>query len=148
MAMPRQATFPVQQAESVTLAATPNAVPLARRLVSEVARQWHLPQELTEDAELVISELSTNAVKQTAYFNEARGINEVGHVKLRLRWTLPSLFTEVWDINPLLPVRKTAAEDDTGGRGLGIIEFVCERWAAFHCPEGGKIVWTEQRLQG
>jgi anti-sigma regulatory factor (Ser/Thr protein kinase) len=147
MRMPRQAFFPVKQAETVTLAATANAVPLARRLVVEVARQWHLPQELTENAELVISELATNALKATQYFNEARDIKDVGRIKIRLRWTHPSLFTEVWDINPLLPMRKSANDEDTGGRGLGIIEFVCERWAAYHCQEGGKLVWTEQKLQ-
>ncbi len=146
MEMPRQAFFPVKQAESVTLAATANAVPLARRLVVEVARQWHLPQSLAEDAELVISELTTNAFKATQFFNEACGLHEVGRIKLRLRWTLPSLFAEVWDINPLLPVRKSASDQDTCGRGLGIIEFLCTNWAAFHCKEGGKLVWTEQRI--
>lgn len=123
-------------------------MPLARRLVGKVARHWHLPQAFTEDAELVISELTTNALKATQSFNEARGLHDVGRLKLRLPWTLPSLFTEVWDINPLLLVRKSAEEEDTGGRGLGIVEFVCERWAAFHCREGGKLVGAEQRLRG
>jgi anti-sigma regulatory factor (Ser/Thr protein kinase) len=147
MGMPQKASFPAKEAEAVTLAATTNAVPLARRLVTEVARHWRLPKEFAEDAELVISELTTNAVKQTKYFNEARGLKEMGHIRLRLCWTLPRLFTEVWDINPLLPVRRSAAEEDTGGRGLGIVEFVCEQWAAFHCREGGKIVRAEQKLR-
>lgn len=146
MGMPRQAFFPVKQAESVTLAATANAVPFARRLVADVARQWHLPPDLAEDAELVISELATNAVKATQFFNAARGLEETGRIKLRLRWTTPSLFTEVWDINPLLPTRKDASEEDVSGRGLGIIEFICVRWATVHCEDGGKLVWTEQRL--
>jgi len=146
MGMPRQAFFPVKQAESVTLAATTNAVPFARRLVADIARQWHLPRDLAEDAELVTSELTTNAVKATHFFKAARGLEEIGRIKLRLRWTTPSLFTEVWDINPLLPMRKSASEEDTSGRGLGIVEFVCARWAAFHCEDGGKLVWAEQRL--
>lgn len=146
MGMPRQAFFPVKQTESVTLAATPNAVPLARRLVTEVARQWRLPGDLSEDAELVISELTTNAIKATQFFNVARGVEGAGRVKIRLRWTFPSLFTEVWDINPLLPARRNAREEDISGRGLGIVEFVCVRWAAVHCENGGKFVWAEQRL--
>lgn len=147
MGMPRQAFFPVKQAEAVTLAATANAVPFARRIVADITRQWHLPRDLAEDAELVTSELTTNAVKATQFFNAARGLEEVGRIRLRLRWTTPSLFTEVWDINPLLPARKSAGEQDTGGRGLGIVEFVCARWAAGHCEDGGKLVWAEQRLQ-
>src|SRR5262249_27032599 len=146
MEMPQQAFFPAKQSEAVTLAAMSNAVPLARRLVTEVARHWHLPRDLVENAELVVSELFTNALKATQSFNEARGLHEVGRIKLRLHWKLPSLFTEVWDINPLLPVRKDASAEDTSGRGLGIIEFVCTNWVALHCKEGGKLVRAEQRL--
>lgn len=142
---PAQACFPADQHQAVTLVAVPNAVPLARRLVTEVARHWRLPADITESAELVISELATNALKATDVFHQARGIPEVGRIKLRLRWAQPSLFTEVWDINPLLPVRKAADTLDTGGRGLGIIEFLCANWSAYRCREGGKVVWAEQR---
>lgn len=141
-----RAIFPVQPGQMLTLAAIPNSVPLARRLVSEVARRWRLSPAFGEDAELVISELVTNAVRATQAFHQARGLPEVGRVKVRLRWTRPSLVTEVWDINPLLPVRKPARDDAESGRGLGIIEMLCANWAAHYCPEGGKVVWAEQRL--
>jgi anti-sigma regulatory factor (Ser/Thr protein kinase) len=99
-----------------------------------------------EDAELVASELATNAVRATHEFHRARGLAAAGRIKLRLRWNRPSLVTEVWDINPLLPVRKSAGDDAESGRGLGIIEMLCADWAAHYCPEGGKVVWAEQRL--
>lgn len=142
--MPR--TFPVKQSELVTLAAVSNAVPLARRLSREVARHWRLPQELADNNEQVVSELVTNAVKATHDFNQARGLTGVGRVRFRFRWSDPSLFTEVWDINPLLPVPRQASDDDESGRGLGIIEYMCANWSAFHYTEGGKFVWTELRL--
>jgi anti-sigma regulatory factor (Ser/Thr protein kinase) len=104
----------------VTLAAITNSVPLARRLVREVTRHWHLPDELADNAGLIMSELATNAVKATVEYHAARGIPEVGRIKLSLRWNRPNLVTEVWDINPLLPVRKQAGEDAESGRGLGI----------------------------
>ncbi|GAA4635368.1 hypothetical protein GCM10023196_080570 [Actinoallomurus vinaceus] len=55
--MPVQAFFPAKQHEAVTLAATSNAVPLARRLVAEVTRHWRLPTDLRENAEFIMSEL-------------------------------------------------------------------------------------------
>lgn len=143
---PSVAFFPARQDEAISLAATPNAVPLARRLVREVARHWHLPAELIDDTETIVSELATNALKATRVFHTAMGITEVGRIRIRLRWSDPSLFTEVWDINPVVPTKRQANELDLDGRGLGIIEILCARWASVRCKEGGKYVWTEQRL--
>lgn len=140
------AYFPAKQTEAVSLAALTNAVPLARRLAAEVTRHWRLPGSIKENHEVVISELTTNALKATQAFHMAQGIRDVGRIKLKLRWVEPSLFTEVWDINPLLPTRREAGEDDISGRGLELIEFMCHRWSAAPCKEGGKLVWAEQRL--
>lgn len=111
-----------------------------------MTRHWRLPVDLRENAELITSELATNALKATRAFHEAMGIAEVGCIKLRLRRTDPSLVIEVWDINPVLPVKREADAYDTGGRGLGIIEFLCHRWDAVRCRGGGKLVWAEQRI--
>jgi hypothetical protein len=143
---PPQAFFPASRSEALTLVAVSNAIPLARRITAEVARHWRLPKLFVEDHEVIVSELVTNALNATLKFHKARGITEYGRIKLKLYWNAPRLFTQVWDINPLLPVRREAEEEDTNGRGLGIIEFLCERWDAVHCPEGGKLVWTEQVL--
>ncbi|MCO5998923.1 ATP-binding protein [Actinoallomurus rhizosphaericola] len=143
---PHQACFPIRQHEAVTLAAVPNAVSLARRLVAEVTRHWCLPDELIEGTVLITSELVTNAIKATDVFHQATGVSEIGRVKLRLRLNRPSLFTEVWDINPVLPTKRRADALDTNGRGLGIIECLCVNWSAAHCRQGGKLVRAEQRL--
>ena len=143
---PPQGVFLANRSEAVTLVAVSNAAPLARRLAAEVARHWRLPEFLVKDHAVVVSELTTNAVKATQDFHKARGIPTVVRIKLKLRWNAPSLYTETWDINPLLPVRHEAHDDDISGRGLGIIEFLCERWDTIHCREGGKLVWTEQKL--
>jgi hypothetical protein len=70
----------------VTLIAVPSAVSLARRLSAEVARHWHLPKSFVEDHEVIVAELTTNALKATLAFHEARGINTVGRIKLKLQW--------------------------------------------------------------
>lgn len=144
--IPHQAVFPTKPNEAVTLAAITNSVSLARRLVGEVTRHWQLPRELAADTVVITSELVTNAVKATHDFHKARGITEVGRVKIRLRWAAPSLFIEVWDINPLLPEKRDVGELDESGRGLGIVEFMCHTWSAARCREGGKLVWAEQRI--
>lgn len=143
---PVMAHFPANRDEAVTLVAVSNAVPLARRLSGEVARHWHLPKLFIEDHETIVSELVTNALKATLAFQEACGVNEVGRIKFKLRLNMSSLFTEVWDINPVLPVRRETDDFSENGRGLGIIEFMCHRWSAAPCREGGKLVWTEQKL--
>ncbi|MEV5703718.1 ATP-binding protein [Actinoallomurus sp. NPDC052274] len=142
---PHQACFPIHRHEAVTLAAVPNAVSLARRLVAEVTLHWRLPDELVESTVLITSELVTNAIKATEVFQQTTGASDIGCVKLRLRLNRPSLFTEVWDINPVLPTKRQANALDTNGRGLGIIECLCVNWSAVHCREGGKLVWAEQR---
>lgn len=130
---------------SAELISVPNAVGLSRRLVGEWLRHWGITGEIAESTQLITSELVTNAVRVTEDFYKAAGLPRVGRVRLNLRWTAPSLFTEVWDINPLLPVRKEAGEGDESGRGLELIEFLCRDWGAYYA-EQGKIVWAEQRI--
>ena len=50
---------------TLVLVATPNAASLARALVRLVLTQWGL-RDVVDDAELVASELATNAVQATA----------------------------------------------------------------------------------
>lgn len=144
MSMPRHAQFPANEAETVTLLALGSAVPLGRRLVAEVGRRWRIPSTAAEDHQLVLSELLTNAINATRSFNQEHGIRDPGRVKFKLRWRFPCLITAVWDINPLIPVRRAPSLMATNGRGLDIIEYFCERWNALPCREGGKLVWAEQ----
>lgn len=109
-----------------------------------VTKHWSVA-ELADDTQLIVSELATNAIKVTRDYNASMGITELGRIRLRFRWNAPSLITEVWDINPLLPQRREPDDLDESGRGLGIVEALCTRWDAYHCAEG-KIVWAEQRI--
>lgn len=81
---PPQAFFPANRSEALTLVAVSNAIPLARRITAEVARNWRLPRLFVEDQEVIVSELVTNALNATFKFHKARGITEYGRIKLKL----------------------------------------------------------------
>jgi len=119
----------------------PSAVPCARLHVRAIMREWHL-SELGETAELVVSELVTNAVRvsqQLAYLPS---------VWLALMAEADEVLIAVWDANPK-PVEYTALGEDElpdptadGGRGLFLVEHLTSAWGV-HYPEGivGKVLW-------
>ncbi|WP_153536663.1 ATP-binding protein [Actinomadura macrotermitis] len=124
---------PPQSCHSVefSLISDPTAVQLARRLVVEWFRHWSLDEALIEDARLVASEIVTNAIK-------AKGPT----VRMRIRWTPPHAYIEVYDQDPNPPVRQAADPSATGGRGLLLVEAYARRWN--HYPaETAKVVWAE-----
>jgi anti-sigma regulatory factor (Ser/Thr protein kinase) len=102
--------------------------------------------EQIEDAELVVSELVTNAVQAIGFPDpqspriSTANDNVIG-VQL---WLLDnSLYVEVWDRSVELPVKQSAQADAEGGRGLALIEALSWRWGIFPPPAGGKVVWAE-----
>jgi anti-sigma regulatory factor (Ser/Thr protein kinase) len=123
----------VAQSIEVQLVALPNAVGLARRLVSEWFRHWQAPEHVIEGGELVASELVTNAVK-------AKGKT----IRMRIRWGNGSGYIEVWDGDPNPPIEKEAGEADTGGRGLFLVGAYATRWN-YYPADTGKVVWAELR---
>jgi anti-sigma regulatory factor (Ser/Thr protein kinase) len=118
----------------LTLASLPDAPGHGRLLVQRSLRAWGIAH-MIEDAQLVMSELLTNAVKAGA------GLTTIQLRLAALRGT--SLIIEVRDGNPEPPVLKDAASDNEGGRGLMIVDAVCERWGYYHPTHRGKAVWAE-----
>ncbi|MEV1177574.1 ATP-binding protein, partial [Nonomuraea sp. NPDC049784] len=102
----------------------------ARHVARAQLVEWGL-QHACEFAELLISELVTNAVRH------ARGI-----VRLSLSAADGLLRCEVEDSSPLLPLPRAAADDDEGSRGLLLVEVLSSGWGSV--PTGqGKVVWFE-----
>lgn len=117
--------------------AIPAALPYVRRHTRQTLAAWEL-SEIADDAELVLSELVTNALQATQVERQAAA--QVVAVYLAL--DLDRLFVLVWDCCPEPPVHHGHAADDAEtGRGLKIVQALADRWGT--CPvEGGKVVWA------
>jgi serine phosphatase RsbU (regulator of sigma subunit) len=104
----------------------------ARGLASSRLAGWDL-DELAFTAELVISELVTNAIRYGS-----------GPVQLRLIRE-GTLICEVSDGSNTAPHLRRARMFDEGGRGLFIVAQLAERWGTRQRPDG-KTIWAELAL--
>jgi len=118
------------------LAALPTAVPCARGHVRSVALEWGLA-DLADTAELVASEIVTNAIKGSAKLNTSA----TPVVRLWITSDGVWLVIHVWDASDEMPVRQEAGPGDDSGRGLMIIDALSKDWGASR-EERGKVVWA------
>ncbi len=117
------------------LGALPSAVPCARLHTRQLLWEWGLAT-LSQDAELLVSEIVTNAVQVTQA--------DAGNAPVRL-WLLADrarLLMLVWDASPLPPVRVSPDGEAENGRGLLLVEALSTRWDHFGHHSGGKVVWA------
>lgn len=123
------------------LAALPTAPACARGLVRSVAHEWGLP-DLTDTAELLASELVTNAVRASERLMIRADLAVVPVVWLWLASDKSSLVIHVQDGNDEMPVRRNASPDDDSGRGLMLVESLGSDWGAYR-KTVGKVVWVK-----
>jgi anti-sigma regulatory factor (Ser/Thr protein kinase) len=117
------------------LGALPGAVPCARLHARHVLREWGL-STLSENVELLVSELVTNAVRVS------QSMEQSFPVRLRLLSDRAQVLILVWDASSQPPIRTDPGEEDESGRGLVLVEAISERWDWGATPEtGGKMVW-------
>jgi len=129
-------------ASSLVLGALDTAPSCARLHASSVLHEWGLA-DLAETAELIVSELVTNAV-QASTEPAAQPQPGLPVVHLRLLADRFRVIVEVWDGNPQAPTLKETATDQEHGRGLMLIDALCERWGSEAVPSwGGKVLWAE-----
>jgi anti-sigma regulatory factor (Ser/Thr protein kinase) len=113
----------------------PSAVPCARLHAKVILQEWNLAQ-LVDDAELIVSELTTNALKASMSLTETQPI------AVDLLASHDWLIIQVWDALPAAPDLRAYAPDAEAGRGLQIVSLLSDRWG-FYCPRsGGKTVWA------
>ncbi|MCX5087815.1 SpoIIE family protein phosphatase [Streptomyces sp. NBC_00365] len=116
------------------LAPDPAAVAGARDEVSRRLAEWGL-HEVSYTAELVVSELVTNAIRY-------------GGPPIQLRLIRDNvLICEVSDGSSTAPHMRRARIFDEGGRGLMLVAQFAERWGTRQLP-GGKSIWAEIGVQG
>jgi anti-sigma regulatory factor (Ser/Thr protein kinase) len=133
--MTAQPTWPLQT--RLPLAALPTAPGVARGHVRAVAREWGLG-ELADTAELLVSELVTNAVQASQRLKT--GATPVIHLWITSDGAT-TLVLHVWDASPELPAVQDVAADDDHGRGLFLVETLSKDWGSYH-KAGGKVVWA------
>ena len=88
--------------------------------------------ELAEDVELLLAELTSNAIMhaRTAF-------------AVSLARTQEGVRVEVSDGSPTMPAAGTLAISALSGRGLTLVDALSSRWGARRDPGGGKTVWFE-----
>lgn len=134
----------------------PDAVRQARRHTRETLLEWDLPED-ADLAELLVSELVTNALKHSAVghhrpdtsrprrlVGSLRGTKANGRIPFMLRRGARSLWIEVGDPDARLPRRSDPGSDDETGRGLVLVDSLSTRWGA-RATGDGKVVWVELR---
>ncbi len=119
----RQAVLP--------LSTEPVSVRQARHFAANRLRAWRVPEPLTRDVVVVVSELVSNALRHGTVPHE-----------LRLREACGQLYVEVRDANPTIPHLRPAELLDEKGRGLHLVEALSQRWGARR-TETGKSVWCQ-----
>jgi serine phosphatase RsbU (regulator of sigma subunit)/anti-sigma regulatory factor (Ser/Thr protein kinase) len=124
--------IPAENVVRWTLPAELTSARKARSLIRRPLRKWGLA-ELQPAAELLVSELVTNAVRY------AQG-------KIGLRLILEGgLVCEVLDDSAALPRLRHPDEEDERGRGLQVVSQIAQRWGARRSLTG-KVVWCELPL--
>ena len=118
------------------LGAPPGAVPCARLHARLLMVEWHLAR-LSENVEILVSELVTNAV------TASRSLDQAFPVRLWLRSDTERVLILVWDASPHMPTCLDTADDAENGPGAAACEALSDRWDWYVTPEpGGKVVWA------
>jgi hypothetical protein len=116
--------------------------------------EWGL-SDLDEAAELVVSELVTNAIQASAGLSrDVPGAEEdlgVPSIWLWLASDGRQLVVEVGDSSPRTPLPAETEHDVEGGRGLLLVETASRRWGCYFPAEEDssrrkvirKVVWAQ-----
>ncbi|MFD7707900.1 SpoIIE family protein phosphatase [Streptomyces sp. NPDC059785] len=124
--------LPAESVGDWTLPREPRSVGRAREYARGQLLSWDL-EPLVDTAELLVSELVTNALRY-------------GEGEIRLRLLLDrTLVCEVWDAGLVQPRRRRARDTDEGGRGLQLVGLLSAAWGSRRTPRG-KTVWFELPL--
>ncbi|WP_053226434.1 SpoIIE family protein phosphatase [Solirubrobacter soli] len=105
------------------------AVHQARSFTRITLAALALPEALTRDAILLVSEMVTNAI-----------VHGRGPIRLRLRRAREHLLIEVSDTATAVPRKLRPTADDVHGRGLQLVAIMADEWGTRPIRDG-KSVW-------
>jgi anti-sigma regulatory factor (Ser/Thr protein kinase) len=129
---------PEAQAATCLLGPQPESVKTGRTFTRTTLADWRL-SSLTDTAELVVSELVTNALRHGV--PSAHGTVGDHCIRLRLLAQAPFVMCMVTDPGAGIPALRDSGPTEECGRGLNVVESCCVRWGWQSLDEGGKIVW-------
>ncbi len=112
----------------------PAAVPAVRRFVRDVLASWGRT-DATADAALVASELATNALRHAH-----------SPFRVSLDRSGSAIRLAVEDVGRIHPALCQPRSDATWGRGVVIVEQVCQAWGSEPLARG-KVVWADLRAR-
>lgn len=115
----------------VTLTADGGSCARARQVVREAAVTWGLSEDLTDDAQLVVTELVSNGIDHGE-----------GPLTLTVTRKSAGMLVEVHDRSPNQPQVRPVDPSSARGRGMQLVQALSVRWGT--TPETpGKVVWAE-----
>jgi anti-sigma regulatory factor (Ser/Thr protein kinase) len=129
------------------LAALATSAAWCRLFVRQVCSYWQFEEERIALAELLVSELASNAI-QASGVTEPQPVNDLAYADLmligvRLLEFQDSLVIEVWDTSPKPPVLLSPSAEFEHGRGLQLVSALSIRWGHYDARMGGKVVWCQ-----
>jgi MEDS: MEthanogen/methylotroph, DcmR Sensory domain/Histidine kinase-like ATPase domain len=116
---------------SISLPAKPDSPGRARRIVVAALRRWEHSDTLVNDAALMVTELTSNAVRHAC-----------SAFSLAVRVETSTLRVEVRDHTPLHIALPNGGLIPESLHGLGIVEAIATRWGV-ESTYDGKLVWAE-----
>ena len=129
----------------LALAALPTSPFWARRYTRSFLDSCHgMTRSTAETAELLVSELVTNAVRfagdppRTLQYSERMNASLIA---LSLRHFREGLLIEVYDAGGNPPIWSSAGDDAESGRGLMLVDALSKEWSYFYPSGGGKVVY-------
>lgn len=142
----------VEALSGLDLACEPSSIRHARRYAQDILERWAVPDDILDDALVIVSELATNAVRHTVppVTSPVPGGGQPGLQRYSLAlWTAGGrLYIAVRDQNPAPPVQRVAPCYAETGRGLRIVSTLTDgRWGYERTPaRPGKQVWASLPL--
>jgi anti-sigma regulatory factor (Ser/Thr protein kinase) len=130
---------PDEYAVTCRLAPRPESVKAGRDFTRITLQQWGMG-DVTDVAELVVSELVTNALRHGLL--SARRMPGEHPIGLRLLRQARYVMCLVTDPGGDVPVRRDSGECAEGGRGLQVVESCSVRWGWQPLADEGKLVWA------
>ena len=139
----------------LTLAPELQSVGRARAKLVQLAKQWGCPDELVQDARIVLSELMSNGILHArtelqVVVSPLRGgglrveVHDASSMPVMPPMEFPEAATSLLD-QPLSAemMREHWAAPSATGRGLAMVSALANTWGWFPDAAGGKVVWVE-----